>query len=66
MAGDLAQDKKETTTTFVVVVFQCAEEDSNLHGMLLPPAPQAGASANSATSARGSLYSNIAEVCLLP
>ena len=32
--------------------FECAEEDSNLHGMLLPPAPQAGASANSATSAR--------------
>ena len=28
---------------------ECPEEDSNLHGILLPPAPQAGASANSAT-----------------
>ncbi len=31
---------------------QCAKEDSNLHGILLPPAPQAGASANSATRAQ--------------
>jgi integrase len=34
-----------------VGVTQCAREDSNLHGILLPPAPQAGASANSATRA---------------
>ena len=32
---------------------QCPGEDSNLHGILLPPAPQAGASANFATWAPG-------------
>ena len=36
-----------------VGVTQCAREDSNLHGILLPPAPQADASANSATRAKG-------------
>ena len=35
-----------------VGVTQCAREDSNLHGILLPPAPQADASANSATRAK--------------
>ncbi len=31
---------------------KCPGEDSNLHGILLPPRPQRGASANSATRAR--------------
>ena len=32
---------------------KCPEEDSNLQGMLIPPRPQRGASANSATRALG-------------
>jgi len=34
-------------------LLQCPEEDSNLQGILLPPAPQAGASANFAIWAWG-------------
>ena len=44
---------------------QCAREDSNLHGILLPPAPQADASANSATRAwrRGSVTGQNRSCC---
>ncbi len=46
-----ARKKGPRLSTQPPILHQCRRQDLNLHGLVRPPAPQAGASANSATPA---------------